>query len=245
MNPVPGKPQKVVAILQSSYIPWKGYFDLIRASDEFVLLDDVQYTRRDWRNRNLIKAPGGTLWLTIPVRVKGLYHQTIKDVAVSHEKWNVDHWKTIRQMYAKAAYFREYGECLKELYLTCDEKYLSGINYRFITAILQMLDIRTKISWSMDFPHDIQDKTGRLVEICRQAKATCYLCGPKSRNYLDETLFENAGIGVRYFDYDGYPEYTQLYPPFHHHVSVVDLIMNEGSRAKAFMKEHGWQTIKQ
>src|SRR5262245_47310638 len=107
---------KRVAIVQSNYIPWKGYFDLINSVDEFVLFDDVQYTRRDWRNRNKIKTPQGLLWLTIPVEVKGKFQQKIHDTRVSDLRWQTKHWQSIAQAYGKARYFAEYRECFENLY---------------------------------------------------------------------------------------------------------------------------------
>src|SRR5262245_28051615 len=126
---------KTVAILQSNYIPWKGYFDLINLADEFILFDDVQYTRRDWRNRNLIKISTGKKWLSIPVFVKGKYYQAIKDTVISDVSWKESHWQSLLHNYSSAAYFREYKSRFEELYLGCDELLLSAINYRFIRAI--------------------------------------------------------------------------------------------------------------
>src|SRR5882757_9025960 len=99
---------KKVAIVQSNYIPWRGYFDLINSVDEFILFDDMQYTRRDWRNRNRIKTANGIIWLTIPVVVKGRYSQSIQETEVSDSNWAAKHWKTLQQSYARAAHFKEY-----------------------------------------------------------------------------------------------------------------------------------------
>src|SRR5438046_4323553 len=95
------------AIVQSNYIPWKGYFDLIRRVDEFILYDDVQYTRRDWRNRNLIKTPQGLRWLTIPVEVKGKYYQSIRDTKIADPVWAASHWQTIVHNYGRAPHVRD------------------------------------------------------------------------------------------------------------------------------------------
>src|SRR5687767_6291071 len=130
---------KTVAIVQSNYIPWKGYFDLIDRADEFILLDDVQYTRRDWRNRNRIKTPRGLEWLTIPVEVKGKYHQSIKETVVSDPDWPRRHWSTISQHYARAPFFPLYRERLEELYLTTTERFLSDVNHRFLVALCDVL----------------------------------------------------------------------------------------------------------
>ncbi len=230
---------KRVAIVQSNYIPWKGYFDLINLADEFILLDDLQYTRRDWRNRNIIKSHRGLLWLTIPVLVRGKFGQAIKETVISDPNWGRRHWRTITQSYSRAKWLRDYRELFEELYLGGSEKYLSEINFRFIRAICGVLGIRTKITWSMDYEL-VEGRTERLVSLCRQAGATEYISGPAAKSYLDEELFRSEKIKLSYMDYSAYPEYNQLYPPFEHHVSVIDLIFNEGPDATRYMKSfHG------
>ena len=208
---------------------------MINSVDEFVLYDDVQYTIRDWRNRNIIKTANGPLWLTIPVEVKGKYHQKIKDTLISDPAWPRKHWASITHSYSKATYFPTYKELLAELYAGAEDKLLSKINYRFIVAICQILGIDTTISWSMDY-NLVGDKTERLLHLCKQAGATKYVSGPAAKAYLDEGLFEREGITVDYMDYSGYAEYKQLYPPFEPRVSVIDLIVNEGPDATRYMK---------
>lgn len=226
---------KKCAIVQSNYIPWKGYFDMIGMVDEFILFDDVQYTRRDWRNRNRIKTPEGIQWLTIPVNVKGQYHQLIKDTTVNDTKWNERHWGTIKRAYTKAPFFHDVMSFFEELYLDCRETYLSEINALFLRAICNVLDITTKITKSSDYDL-IQGKSERLIHVCGQAGAMIYLSGPAAKTYMDEDLFAREGITVQYMDYCGYPEYPQLYPPFEHSVSIIDLILNAGPDARKFMK---------
>lgn len=226
---------KKVAIVQSNYIPWKGYFDLINSVDEFILFDDMQYTRRDWRNRNKIKTAKGLIWLTIPVQVKGKYYQKIKDTEISDVEWGRQHWKTITFNYNRARYFQDYKHIFEPLYLNCQEKYLSRINYLFIVNICKILGINTKISWSMDY-NIVEGKTERLISLCKQAQATEYISGPAAKNYINEDLFKQENIKLSYIDYSNYPEYHQLYPPFEHGVSVIDLIFNEGENAKKYMK---------
>jgi hypothetical protein len=226
---------KKVAIVQSNYIPWRGYFDLINSVDEFILYDDMQYTIRDWRNRNLIKTANGPLWLTIPVEVKGKYFQKIKDVTVSDPQWARKHWASITHSYSKAPCFPTYKELFADLYGRAEERLLSMINHRFISAICRLLGIRTAISWSMDYEL-VGDKTEKLVNLCKQAGATHYLSGPAAKSYLVEESFNREGISVSYIDYSGYPEYSQLYPPFEPGVSILDLIFNEGPDAATYMK---------
>ncbi len=226
---------KRVVILQSNYIPWRGYFDLMNLADEFILFDDMQYTRRDWRNRNIIKSPAGLKWLTIPVEASGKYLQPIKDTVVSDSAWNRRHWKTIVHCYSKANFFETYKEWLEELYLGVQEKRLSLINHRFLRAVCDLLGIKTQIKWSMDYQLS-GEKTARLVSLCEQAGATEYLSGPAAKTYLDEEQFARRGIKVSYMDYSGYPEYRQLNPPFAPNVSILDLILNEGPQAPRFLK---------
>jgi hypothetical protein len=226
---------KSVAIVQSNYIPWKGYFDLINLVDEFILYDDMQYTKRDWRNRNRIKTPKGVIWLTVPVKVKGGYLQKIKDTVISDPKWNQKHWASISRNYARAEHFKAYKDLFEDLYLSTDERYLSRINRRFLEAVCAILGIKTALSWSMDY-RLFHGKTERLVDLCKQAGATEYLSGPSARGYIDEALFQAEGIALKYMDYADYPEYRQPHPPFEHAVTILDLIFNEGPEASKFMK---------
>lgn len=223
-----------VAIVQSNYIPWKGYFDLIGGVDLFLLYDDMQYTRRDWRNRNKIKTRDGLSWLTIPVQVKGNYYQRIRDIRVADPAWGRDHWETIRHNYAKAPYFGEVAELLQPIYLGSPETWLTDLNRRFLVAIAEYLGITTQIASSADYVLS-EGKTERLVDLCLQAGAGEYLSGPSARSYIDETVFEEAGIRLRFMDYAGYPEYPQFFPPFEHGVSVIDLLCHTGPNASRFL----------
>ena len=229
---------KKVVVVQSSYIPWKGYFDLIHAADELILFDDVQYTRRDWRNRNLIKTGNGPAWLTIPVKAAGNYLAPIKDIEVDGAKWRDKHWKTIVSSYARAPHFKDHAAAFEALYLGSAETRLSLVNRAFLEAVCEILGIGTKLSWSMDY-EVVEGKTERIVSLCRQAGARTYLSGPSARGYLDSALFEAAGLELAFFDYSGYPEYPQLHPPFTHEVSILDLLFSEGPRATSRMLTFG------
>jgi hypothetical protein len=226
---------KKIAILQSNYIPWKGYFDLINMVDEFVLYDDMQYTKRDWRNRNKIQTSQGLKWLSIPVEVKGKYFQKISDTKINEKNWSKKHWETIKHTYAKAPYFKDYKDIFEALYLHNNEEYLSQINYRFIIAINQILGIDTKIRWSSEFDL-VEGQTEKLLGICKDAKADIYLSGPAAKNYFDEELAKKENIEVEWMNYSGYPMYNQLNEPFVHGVTILDLIFNEGANATKFMR---------
>ncbi len=209
---------------------------MIRGVDEFILYDDMQYTRRDWRNRNMIKTPQGLKWLTIPVVVKGKFDQKIKETEISETHWAIDHWKTIKLFYSKAPFFKKYEKIFEQAYFDCGEiRFLSQVNFKFIHLICEIMGIGTKLSWSMDYPL-VEGKTERLVGLCQSAGATHYLSGPAAKDYIDNEIFEKAGIQLEYIDYSGYPEYEQLYGGFEHGVSVLDLLFNTGSSAFQFMK---------
>lgn len=227
---------KVVAILQSNYIPWKGYFDMINMVDEFVLYDDMQYTRRDWRNRNKIKTPQGLHWLTIPVDTKGKYYQKINETRVMGNEWCAEHWRALEYNYAHAPYFGLYKDRIHALYEAASEQeFLSPVNHLFLTDICDILGITTKISWSSDY-HLADGKTERLVALVRDAGGSEYISGPAAQDYIVESLFEEAHIKLTWMDYSGYPEYPQLFGAFEHGVSILDLLFNVGPEAHRYMK---------
>lgn len=229
---------KKVAILQSNYIPWKGYFDMINMVDEFVLYDDMLYTKNDWRNRNIIKNFAGTQWLSIPVVTKGRIEreQRIRDTEVISSRWCKKHWKTIQYNYTRAACFDVYADRISELYKRCeDEKFLSRINYLFLTEICEILGISTKISWSSEYHLD-KGKTEKVVSICKQANASEYISGPAAKDYINPVLFDGADIKLTYIDYSDYREYPQLHGEFVHAVSILDMLFNLGEQTSRYMK---------
>ncbi len=227
---------KKVAILQSNYIPWKGYFDIIGLVDEFILYDDMQYTRRDWRNRNQIKTANGLQWLTIPVDSKGKFYQKINETRVTGGQWAADHWKAIRFSYAKAPYFKRYEPMLASLYERAGQmQMLSQINHMFLTEICAELGITTRITWSSDYTL-AEGKTERLAALVKSAGGDYYLSGPAAKDYIVDQVFADAGIELAYMDYAGYPEYPQLHGDFTHNVSILDLLFMTGPDAPKYMK---------
>ena len=226
---------KRVAILQSNYIPWKGYFDMIAAVDEFILYDEMQYTRRDWRNRNLIKTAQGTQWLTVPVTTRGKYTQTIAQTEINGSEWAGKHWKTLELTYRRAPYFDQIAEWLKPLYLDHHDINLSVMNQRFITEICKHLGITTRISRSEHYTL-VEGKTERLASLCKQAGGSEYVSGMAAQSYIDEGIFTQEGMTLSWFTYEGYPEYPQLWGDFDHGVSILDLLFCCGDTAPDYMK---------
>lgn len=225
---------KKVAILQSNYIPWKGYFDLIRSVDVLVIYDEVQYTKNDWRNRNILKTPNGPIWLTIPVRQESL-EQTIHETRTAKNNWNVKHWNAIKANYTKAPYFKQFEDQFNELYLGINTDRLSEINLKFIVAIHEILGIQTEIIDSLSL-NLCGNKNERLVDAVLKLNGTHYVSGPAAKNYLDNKLFEENNIQVDWMDYSGYPAYPQLFGTFTHEVSILDLLFNVGSNANRYLK---------
>ncbi len=203
--------------------------------DTFVLYDDMQYTRRDWRNRNKIKTPYGLKWLTIPVKVKGKYQQKINETEIAQKAWTHDHWQKLYQNYKKAPFFEVTSEWLEPLYTELEEKNLSRINRIFIEKICAQLSISTKIYDSSKF-RLAQGKNECLVTICEQLGATEYISGPAAKDYIDENLFKQRGIKLSWFEYGDYPSYAQLWGDFDHFVTILDLFFNAGKNAPKYMR---------
>ena len=226
---------KIVAILQSNYIPWKGYFDMIAAVDEFILYDDMQYTRRDWRNRNQIKTPQGVQWLTVPVMVKGKYHQKIRETEIDGIEWAAAHWKALVQNYRRAPHFAEVAAWLEPIYIQETFTHISQLNRRFIEAICNYLGINTVITNSWDYSLQ-EGKTERLADLCIQAGGTEYISGPAAKDYVDEKIFSDKGLKLTWFNYANYPEYQQMWGEFTHGVTILDLLFNCGKDAPRYMR---------
>lgn len=216
-----------VIITQSNYIPWKGYFSAMRKATHLVLYDDMQYTKRDWRNRNMLITPNGPKWLSIPINVKGKYYQKINETQVNDNNWGYNHWNFIKNNYIKSPYFKEYQHHFIDLYLNPSSSYLSDINLDFIKKIITLLEIDIKIISSKEF--DLKgDKTEKLVNVCKELNAEKYYTGPSAKNYMDESLFIDNNIEIEYYNFSGYPEYKQQWGGFDHAVSVLDMFFNLG-----------------
>jgi hypothetical protein len=232
---------KSVVITQSNYIPWRGYFDMLRSADEVILLESVQYTRRDWRNRNRIKTPNGPLWLTIPVEAKGRYNQAIDETLISDTGWAAAHIRSIELAYRRAAHFGTVSPWLFPLLEdVAKEPLLTNINERLIRAICQRLNIAVPIRRCSEVLDRealrVMDPTERLLKLCLAGGATHYLSGPAAKSYLDVELFAQHGIEVGWMDYSGYKEYPQLWGDFDPSLSIVDLLLNAGPEAEYFLE---------
>ncbi|MCG2812297.1 MAG: WbqC family protein [Candidatus Aminicenantes bacterium] len=226
---------KKVAIIQSSYIPWKGYFDIIHDVDCFIFLDDVQYTNRDWRNRNKIKTNSGERWLSIPL---GNHRdRLINKVEFNDLSWREKHLKTIEQFYRTAEFFGTYFGLIREYYYQQEWLHLYAFNQNFIKRFSsEILGLKTAFLDSAAI-NVKQKKLNKIIGLVEAVNGDYYLSGPLARNYLNESEFGKRHIELCYKDYAGYPEYKQSYPPFSHYVSVLDLLFHVGDRIPYYI----WQ----
>jgi len=226
----------IVVILQPSYIPWRGYFDLIRRADLFIFYDDVQYDKHGWRNRNQIKSPQGKQWLTIPVHSAGVTHGIeIRDVKIDWSKpWQKNHLKALTISYNKAPYFKKYLPLLEKFYSRRDES-IADFAIETTKELARELGIRdTRFMRASELEGINGQKTDRLIQILTKVGTTHYISGPSARDYIEQEKFEAASISLEYIVYD-YPEYPQLYPPFDSNVTIMDLLFMTGEDALKYM----------
>lgn len=233
--PAPDPAPKRAAIMQPTFLPWCGYFALMASVDLFVFLDDVQFDKRSWQQRNRIKTANGVIWLTVPVLTKGRRDQTILEAQIQPDaKFPDTLWRTLELAFAKAPYADRYLPALHDI-LTAHTTHIGALNRAIITWMADELRIRTPTVCASDTPVS-SAKADRLVDLCRAQGVTEYISPPGSKAYLDENeAFEKAGIGLDYFEY-AHPEYAQLYGAFEPHMSALDLLVNEGSEASRILR---------
>lgn len=230
---------KKLAVLQSNYLPWKGYFDIIHDVDEFVFYDEVQFTKNDWRNRNKILTPQGKVWLTVPVGKDE--HRRIVDVQIKDSSWQKKHFKTLEMAYHKAPFWKRYEEFLSFVYLEKTWTYLYELNRFLIEHIARdFLDITTKFTDSRDYQtHGVKHE--RLLSLVKAAKADLYLSGLAAKDYIIAEDYAKENIQLVWKDYSNYPEYRQIGKKFiTHNVSILDLLFNVGDDAPYYV--WGWRS---
>jgi len=222
-----------IAILQPGYLPWLGFFDQMRRCDRFVIYDDVQYTRRDWRSRNRIKTRDGAQWLTVPVVSRGRYHQLINETEIDYsQNWVRKHLGAIQASYAQATFFDKYYPGLAEI-MNSSPRRLLDLDIAIIRLCADWLGIATELLFSSDL--NVEGASSeRLVNICRRLGANRYLTGDAARDYLDEALFAAAEVEVEYHGYE-HPCYRQLHGEFIPYLSVIDLRFNNGPESLAIL----------
>ncbi len=224
---------KKIAILQSNYIPWKGYFHIIQKVDHFVFLDTAQYTIRDWRNRNRIKTPAGLQWLTVPTN--GTQSMKINKVQIDNSTdWRKKHLQALERNYKKCRYFEQYFKLFQSILIRENWENLSDLNQILIKEISGKLGIDTIFSDSRKFEL-MEGKNEKIISIIQQLNGDHYITGPAARSYIDPEIFKRNNIKLEYMDYSNYPVYNQPWREFAHNVSVLDLLFCEGPNSSEFI----------
>ena len=225
--------KNVISIHQPGYIPWLGFFKKIQSSDIFVFLDDVQFEKNGWQNRNKIKTSENWMWLTVPVNAK--LGMKLNEIQIDYSSnWINKHKKSIELNYAKSKFFEKYWPDFKKIY---EKEYelLIDLNMEFIKKFMEMLNIRTKtiLSSSLEIT---QKKSARILQICQSLNTSKYISGIMGKDYLDLNDFENNKIDVILQNYQ-HPTYLQKYEPFLPNMSIMDLLLNEGNNAVKILEE--------
>ena len=215
-----------VAIMQPTYLPWCGYFNMIKNVDEFVFLDSVQFNKRSWQQRNRIEGEGSERWLTVPVYLESGRDTLIQDVKIADAKLVSGHYDIIKQRYSKTPYWNDLSDIIDPIY-SSEIEFLSKLNTRLIIDICKALSINTKFSYSSDL--NLSSSKGNLIfDIAENKEADVYVSAPGSREYLDESNVFGAGkIKLEYFEQSPleYPQSGDVFSPY---LSIIDLIANVG-----------------
>jgi len=215
----------IVAIHQPQYLPWLGYFDKIIKADAFCYLDNVQYKKNEWQNRNRIKTAQKQQWLTVPALYR--FPQKINEIKINNAvNWKRKHLQALITNYNKSPFFQEYIGFFEEVYAK-DWEFLSELNVYLIDQICKMLDLHAKQTVLASTLSLSDDPTGRLIDICKALDGDTYLSGQDGAKYMDLEQFNQQGIKVMVQDFR-HPEYPQLFGDFVSHLSIVDLLFNCG-----------------
>lgn len=223
---------RIVSGHQPVYLPWLGLFHKIALCDVFVFMDDVQYLKQDWNNRNRVKGSQGAFWLTVPVQLKKSVSLMLKDIILTDEPWDNKnhwqraHWKSIQSSYARAPYWDDYAGQLEAIYLDKPWTHLSDLNEAMLKLLLKFLgmDVEMVKGSQMQFSGK---KSDLVLDHCRKLNGDFCVLGTHGRGYLDEASFSRNNIGFHYQDYN-HPVYPQKFGGFEPHLSVIDLLFNCG-----------------
>jgi len=201
---------KLITIHQPNYLPWSGFFHKWMISDVFIILDTVQYHKNEWQNRNRIKTTQGAQWLTVPVQYR--FPQTIQEVTIAPQPWARKQMAAVEQAYAKAPFFQTYYPALQDVWAKPWEK-VSDLNVAVIRVLGEMLGCDAPLLLASEMQTQSDDPTDRLIQLCHECEGTAYLSGSEGRNYLQQDVFEKAGLEL-YFQHVQPPVYAQLHGEF-------------------------------
>ncbi len=218
----------IVSIHQPQYLPWLGYFDKIDKADVFVLLDDVQFKKNEWQNRNKIKTAQGWQWLTVPVTYQ--YPQRINEVGINNrDRWQHRQRQALLSNYRKAPFWHCLEGLLEEIFAS-EWQYISALNIHVVRRLAEVLGIGTPIHISSEIGTFPEDPDERLIAITKHFGSETYLAGSGGRDYMDLQKYEKNGLNVLFQDFK-HPQYQQLFGMFQPFMSVIDLIFNHGNES--------------
>ncbi len=223
-----GPAGRTAVVLQPSYLPWRGYFDLVDRADVFVFYDDVQYDKHGWRNRNRVKTANGVSWLTVPVHAHGAVEAgtPIAQIAIDHRRdWVRAHAETLRHAYRRLPFYARYAPLIAAILERRHER-LADLTIELTIALARELGCTTEFVRASDFPLHGR-KNDRLIDLLERIGADHYISGPSARAYLAPERFAAAGIALEYAAYE-YPPYDQPHPPYEAAVSIVDTLFALG-----------------
>jgi len=225
------------AILQPTYLPWLGYFEMIAAVDVFVVYDHVQFVKKSWHHRNRIKGPNGEMLLSLPIKKAPLATPLFQaELAPEYEKVLVSHWASISHAYKKAPYFDKYSESLQVMYLS---KYasLTDLTVSFVQYFCNQLGINTTFTCSSTLllNESLINSTEKVVDLCKKTNISSLYDANSAQSIIDTAVFEKYDIGISFQNYE-HPVYSQLYGRFLPYISIVDLILNEGEKSLGIIK---------
>jgi len=225
---------RLVTIHQPECFPWLGFVDKAAQADVFVILDDAQYSKNYFNNRNKVRTAQGWAWVTIPVETAGKATQTFAEAAMVAGGWRRKHLATWTQSYAAAKFGTTHLPFLDDLYARPLTK-LSDFNIAAIRYLFEQFEVKAEVHVSSGLGCE-GAATDKLLALCRRLGATEYLSGISGKEYLDETKFVAAGIKVRYQDFH-HPVYAQRFEPFHPAMTAFDLLFNHGPEAARILRD--------
>lgn len=226
----------IVAIHQPNYVPGLGYFHKMAKADVFVLLDNVQYSKNNYTNRNRIRSREGWSWLTVPVCTSGYFGQAICEVETADGDWEAKHWRRLVQEYGRAPYFRQYEAELQPIYARRRHS-LAEFNCELIAFVRHSLGLAMCIVKASQLSAQGQS-TDLLLAICAELGATTYLSGQGGKKYLEIEKFERSGIAVQFQEFS-HPRYDQGGAEFVPNLSILDLLFNAGARSGQILFNEG------
>lgn len=226
-----------VTIHQPDHLGYLGFYHKAMNADKYVVLDSVQFSKREFVNRNRIRGADGALWLSVPVLTKGRFYQHIQEVEINPtDRWQKRHWGRILHSYRKAPYFDTYAPVFQPIYAASWKK-LMDLNLHIIRTVFDLLGLEIDMCLASEL--SVTGKaTELLIGITQAVGGSTYLSGPGGKWYMDESLFKKSGIRLEYNQFT-HPVYQQVYEPFLPSMAVIDLLFNCGPRAIDVLRSAG------